>query len=104
SAKRLVKKQCFWLVDHGACQSHTLLLPARQLSGITMRQFCQLDDLENIFDRSIEFRSLHFSSSKRICDILFNGHVWKQRILLEHDSQISPVTFQTTNVSTLYYY
>lgn len=104
-AKRLVEQQDLRLYRQRTRQRHALLLPTGKLCRETVRQMSQLNHLQQFdhlcFDRR-RIRALPpWQNSQTKSDIVENGHMTKQRIVLKHEPHLTVAGVQTTDISAV---
>jgi len=83
-AKRLVHQHQFGVEDQGAGQGDPLLLPAGQLRRTPVRELAHLHHVQRAGDARLAFVLAHPADLQRKGQVLSDGHVRKQRIVLEH--------------------
>ena len=92
-AERLVEQQHFWLDRHGARKRDALALAAGELGGISLLQPGELHEVKQLGGAAANLRlgrprraGPHFQAE---ADILGDGHVLEQRVMLEHEADIA---------------
>ena len=73
-----------WAVDQGAGQGHPLLLPAGQLSRVTVGHGFHLHQPQGFDDAIAHLGRPHPPNLEPKGNVVFDGHVAKQRVALEY--------------------
>ena len=104
-AKRLIEQQDLRLYRQRTRQRHTLLLPTRKLRREAVRQMSQLNHLQQFGDFCFDGRRIWtltpWQNRQTKRDIVENGHMTKQRIVLEYESHFTVASMQTTDVGAV---
>src|SRR5262245_39066585 len=82
-SERLVEEQDLRLVRERARDRDSLLLSTRELPGIFLAVFLQLNQLDQPIDRLFSFLPPPAANFQTKPDVLFDRHAWKERIRLE---------------------
>src|ERR1700683_5292118 len=88
AARGLIRKDQFRLADYGARYSHKLLLATRQLVRKESFLAHDLEPVEDVRHHSFALRFLDIAIGERQVEILGDGQVIEQMILLKHESDI----------------
>jgi hypothetical protein len=86
-AERLVHEDQLRLVDEAAGDRDTLLLPARQLLGLAAGVGAQRYRLEHRHDAALDLAAGELAHAQREGDVLEDGHVRHQRVVLKHHAE-----------------
>ena len=90
-AERLVQQQEARPVHQGARERDALLLPARHLPRLAVRQLAHLHHLERLADAAADLASIHLLLPQAVRDVLRDGHVREERVVLEHRVHVALV-------------
>jgi hypothetical protein len=90
-AKRLVEKQHARVWCHRSCQRYPLLLTATKLTGISICKLLTLYELQDFVHSPFAQTLLQTSRPQRIADVRSDGHMWPENIVLENESDVTPV-------------
>ena len=82
--ERLVEQEHLGPLDQRAGEGDALALPARELVGLAVAEFVELDQLERLFHPRLALVAGHAVDLQAIGDILRHGQVRKDRVGLEH--------------------
>ena len=88
-AQRLVQKEDAGAGDEDARQRHPLLLAAAELSLVSAFVFVQSDLMERVAHAALDRLPIDLSHAQAEGDVLGHAHVRKNRVVLEHDSDIA---------------
>ena len=91
--QRFVQQQHIGLYYKRTGQRHALLLATGKLTGSTRSQVGQFDQIEHVFDASIDLALRYFSHLQTKADIGRNTHVGKQQIVLKHHNYTAVLGF-----------
>ncbi len=81
--QRLVHQDHLGVIRERSTEGHTLLLAAGELARIAALQAVQVQQLEHLAHAPLTLSAPHASELQAIADVLCDGHVRKQRIVLE---------------------
>ena len=87
--QRLVQQEDGRVTDHGAAQSDTLALAARQSLGLAVQQVLDLQDLGGLMDALVDLVLRGLAQLQAEGDVLVNGHVGVQSVALEHHGDVA---------------
>src|ERR1022692_214970 len=91
--ERLVQQQNTRLDGQGASQGYALALASGELRRVTLREILELDQFQQILDLGADFLFgwpvLAGPDSEAEGDVLKNGHVAEQRVVLEDESDLA---------------
>ena len=85
-AEGLVEQQHFGLVREGASDGHALLLAAGELGRQTIVHAFQRDQAQQFLATLAAVVGAHAPHPQRELDVLADGHVAEQRVVLEHEA------------------
>ena len=88
-AERLVKQQHAGLRRERPRQRDTLPLAARQLRGIAVLQRFEADQMQHLVDALANQLARRFAHLESIRDVLRDGHVPEQRVVLEDETNFA---------------
>ena len=80
----LVEQQHFGSHDHRAGQRHALLLPARQLGRVALRQRCQVHQLQHLVHALLGLLGRRSAHVQAEAHVLGHRHVRPDRVALEN--------------------
>src|ERR1700694_337697 len=100
----LIEKQHRRFQDQSAGNRDALLLAAGQLGRQSPAQPAQLDHFQRLVHDPPDIGFGHAAHAKAEGHVLPDGHMRKQRIVLEHEANVAPVRRHTGNVATPYFY
>ena len=104
-AKRLVEQQDLRLYRQRTRQRHALFLAAGELCRKTVRQMSQLNHFQQFGHFCFDGRRIRaltpWQDRQTKRDIVENGHMTKQRIVLEYESHFTVASMQTTDVGAV---
>ena len=83
-AERLVEQQHLGPVHQRPGQRHALLLPARQLVRAPPAHVAELHELEGLGHSGADLVAAHLLHAQTEADVVGDGHVGEQRVVLEH--------------------
>ncbi|MCY1235760.1 hypothetical protein D9M72_483890 [compost metagenome] len=89
--KRLVEQQHVGIGRQRSHQSDTLALTARQLGRKSACEFLQLYEFQKFRYPLLDLPVVDPLQFQTEGDVLRDGHVRKQRIILKHDVHVAPV-------------
>jgi hypothetical protein len=92
--QRLVEQQGFGLDDQRARERNALLLAARQLARIALRQWRKLGRRQNIVELLLDDRGLDLAELEAVDDVLGHRHVRPERVALEDHRHVAPLRRQ----------
>src|SRR5262249_45145724 len=72
----------------------TLALPSRQLRGLAAEQRAEAEDLGGGFDLALDRRSVDAREFEREAEILCDGHLGIERVVLEHHRDVTILRLQ----------
>src|SRR5699024_9711051 len=87
--QRLVQQEDGRVTDHGAAQSDTLALAARQSLGLAVQQVLDLQDLGGLMDALVDLVLRGLAQLEAEGDVLVNGHVGVQSVALEDHGDVA---------------
>ena len=90
-AERLVEQQDGGAGDEGSRQRHALLLAARELAGIARAVARKLDEGEGLGHPPGDLRLVHALHAQAEADVLDDGAVREEGVVLEHHPDAPPV-------------
>src|SRR5262245_1724452 len=88
-AKRLVKEQHFRLSGQSTGQRNALPLAARELARITPLQPIQPNQSQQFVDTLANLGFGYVANSQAIADVLCDGHMAKERVMLKHETDLA---------------
>ena len=88
-AQWLVHEHQLGLVDQGAGHGDPLLLSTRKLARPAALESPQLDHVESAIDLPGFIRSRQLARAQREGEVLVDGHVREQGIVLEHHADVA---------------
>ena len=88
--ERFVEEKDFRRLDHGACDRHTLLLPAGQFGRLTGKIGLQPERCRDCLDAFVDLILRHLHALEAEGDIVVDRHMGVKRIILE-DHRHTPV-------------
>ncbi len=89
--QRFVHQQDARLVDQCPGDGHALLLPARHLRGLAVRERLQLHQLEHGIDTLAGFNRTQLANGQGEANVVAHVQVRKQRIALKHHADVALV-------------
>ena len=87
--QRLVKQEYRRVTHHRTAQCNTLTLAARQSLGLAIEQVLQIQNACSLVHLLVDLFLGHLAQLQTKCDVLINGHVRIQRIVLEYHRNIA---------------
>ena len=97
-AEWLVEQQHPWPPDQCAREGDALTLPARKLLRAPWRVLGQPDHVERVGGATPAFGLGHAAHLQAVLDVLRDGHVREQRVLLEHGVDVAALGGQASDV------
>src|SRR5882757_6032272 len=82
--ERLIEQQQFWPLHQRTRKRYALTLAARELMRLARQERAHLDDLENLAHPPLDLLPAELLLLEPKGHVLLDGHVWKQRVRLEH--------------------
>ncbi len=89
--ERLVEQQDFGLVDERPRQRHPLRFAAAQPARVGVFESPQVHDLQQLLHPLRDFRLRHFADAGADGDVVVDGHVRKQGVVLEDEPHRPPL-------------
>ena len=89
--ERFVEQQHLGVADDGARQRHALALTAGQLHGAAVRLVQQVDAVEGLAHPRRDLTARDARYAQAVAHVLLDGHVRKQRVVLENRVDLAPV-------------
>ena len=90
-AERLVEQQHAGLVDQRPGERDALTLPAAQLIRATFAELAEADDVEHLAGATTTLGPTDAFHLEPVLDVLTDGHVGEQRVVLEHRVDVAVV-------------
>ncbi len=90
-AERLVEQQHSGLVDQRPGERDALTLPAAQLVRATFAELAEADDVEHLTGATTTLGPTDTFHLEPVLDVLADGHVGEQRVVLEHRVDVAVV-------------
>jgi hypothetical protein len=84
----LIHQENSRLTDNGSCQGNSLPLASRQLFWPSLQKRENPKQVCNLLDSTGDFSARHFANFKGVSDVLFDRHVWIERIALENHGHV----------------
>ena len=100
-AERLVHQQHLGPVRERPCDGNALLLAARELGGKPVVHALEGDELEQFLAARASFRAFHLADTQRELDVLADGHVAEQRIVLEDETHVALARVHVSHVAAV---
>ena len=88
-AERLVEQQHARLVRERARERDALLLPARELARQALLVAVERHELQQLGASPAPLGAAHAARTQRELDVVGHGHVAKQRVVLEHETDLA---------------
>ena len=88
-AERLVHQQDVGLDHHGARQRDALLLAARELADLAVREPVEPDDRQRLLDPARDLGPRDAPDLEPVGDVLEDAHVREQGVVLEHHADVA---------------
>src|SRR5205823_9206754 len=98
--QRLVQQEHLRLVDHRAGQSHALALAAGKLVWTPALESLQPDHLQGAGNPLSALRPRHSLDAKAVTDVVTDGHVGEEGVILEDRVGRSRVRRKRSDVAT----
>ncbi len=95
----LVHEQDVGLNHHGARQCHALLLAARKLADRAVAESVEPDHAQHLVHAPGDLVPREPANGQTVGDVFRDGHVRKQRIILEHHSHVAAPRWQRGDVA-----
>ena len=99
--ERFVEQQCAREVDKRTCESDALLLATGQLGGLAVGEVGQSDHLEHLGDVGLVLALRDLLRLRSEADVVGNGHVREERVLLEDGVDIALVRRDSADVDAV---
>lgn len=90
-AEGFVEQQQARAVCQRACQRRALALTATQLRGQLARTAAEADLFQQLVAAPGTFAPVHAKDPQRELDVLGHGHVFEQGVVLENETQVTPL-------------
>ena len=90
-AQRFVHQHQFGVKHERTGQGDTLLLATRQLRGVAFCEIGEFHHVQSAADFVLFVDAVHFADRKRKGQVLLNGHVREERVVLEHHADVALV-------------
>ncbi len=99
--QRLVHEQQLRFEDDGPGEGDALLLTARELARVAIAEPVELDERQRVGDPPRDLGTGSPPHLERKGDVLGGGHVGKQRVVLEHHADITPIWGDASHVAAV---
>ena len=87
--ERLVHQEHLRLAHDRAAHRHALTLPAGELARLPVEMVSQADDARRLCDPFLRVSLRHLAQLQREADVLRDGHVRVERVVLEHHRDVA---------------
>ena len=87
--QRLVQKKYLRALYQRTGNRNTLLLTAGKSLRLTLHQLIELHQLRHLIRALSRLRLRNLTVNQREHDVILNGHVWIQGVVLEHQSDLT---------------
>ena len=99
--ERLVEQQGAGVVDQRPGQRNALLLTTRELGGLALGEVGEPDHLEQLVDALADGGLVLLLAARSVGDVVPDGHVGEQRVVLEDGVDVAFVRRHPRNVDAL---
>ena len=98
-AERFVEQQHLWRVHERAGECDALSLTAGELHGLAVPEVREVHHSENLSDSSLALGTRYPFDPQAVADVVCNGHVRKERVVLKDGVDVALVRSAVRHVS-----